>query len=313
MTMCIICHNSASSDQNNRIADGRRPRPKRTTARLARRYEFKTMLHAIHSAGRPGRRPSIYRTRGIYAWAPKAATRRTGPQGADVRSSVDAGSCADHGLPRLRGGSGGGAVVPDAQPVPPDLSAGGQRLRGLPRHEASTRSPTRRKAVATTLDAGKLDSGTGTGTVWKNQLDDTLQGAIGGRLHELPQSTDAQGSCVPEWLDAADLRERTSDHPRYEVSLRGRGGLSGPPRSRDLIDPEVGCGPPLFLRAKTRPGQVPGRRCSTRRPATPATSGSRVTRRLQDGDTIALGAPIVQNGGRWFEICPHGDAAGHRG
>ena len=36
VTMCIICHNSASSDQNNRVAMGV-TRPKRTTARLARR------------------------------------------------------------------------------------------------------------------------------------------------------------------------------------------------------------------------------------------------------------------------------------
>jgi len=37
--------------------------------------------------------------------------------------------------------------------------------------------PDQSKAVATTIDAGKIDSGSGGSAVWKNQLDDTLQGA----------------------------------------------------------------------------------------------------------------------------------------
>ena len=53
--------------------------------------------------------------------------------------------------------------------------------------------PDQDKAVATTLDAGVPDSGTGTSTVWKNQLDDTLQGASAAACTSCHQSTDAKG------------------------------------------------------------------------------------------------------------------------
>jgi hypothetical protein len=53
--------------------------------------------------------------------------------------------------------------------------------------------PDQAKAVATTIDAGKADSGTGTGTVWKNQLDDTLQGASAAACTSCHGSTDVRG------------------------------------------------------------------------------------------------------------------------
>ena len=54
--------------------------------------------------------------------------------------------------------------------------------------------PDQAKAVATTIDAGKADSGAGTtGAVWKNQLDDTLQGASAAACTSCHQTTDARG------------------------------------------------------------------------------------------------------------------------
>ena len=48
--MCIICHNSASSEQNVRVAMGV-DASEAYDGQVGQTYEFKTMLHAIHSAG----------------------------------------------------------------------------------------------------------------------------------------------------------------------------------------------------------------------------------------------------------------------
>ena len=50
VTMCIICHNSASSDQNNRVLMGV-DKSEAYDGKVGQTYELKTMLHAIHSAG----------------------------------------------------------------------------------------------------------------------------------------------------------------------------------------------------------------------------------------------------------------------
>ena len=52
--------------------------------------------------------------------------------------------------------------------------------------------PDQDKAVATTLDAGTIDAGTAR-DVWKNQLDDTLQGASAAACTSCHQTTDARG------------------------------------------------------------------------------------------------------------------------
>ena len=52
--------------------------------------------------------------------------------------------------------------------------------------------PDQAKAMATTLDAGAAP--------WQNKLDDTLQGASAAACTSCHQSTDSEGSCVPEWL-----------------------------------------------------------------------------------------------------------------
>jgi hypothetical protein len=51
--------------------------------------------------------------------------------------------------------------------------------------------PDQSKAVATTINAGTIDAGTT--NVWKNQLDDTLQGASAAACTSCHQTTDARG------------------------------------------------------------------------------------------------------------------------
>jgi OmcA/MtrC family decaheme c-type cytochrome len=186
VTTCIICHNSASSDQNNRVAMGVTA-SEAYDGRVGQAYEFKTMLHSIHSAGDETHAPfAIYRTRGIFAWAPEGVTppnwattpcEKATPTttqeyrvfGGDPALDV---SCQSHTLyhptfPRLTNDCA--ACHKDGFDLIPDQD----------------------KAVATTLDAGTVD--TGTTNVWKNQLDDTLQGASAAACTSCHQSTDAKG------------------------------------------------------------------------------------------------------------------------
>jgi OmcA/MtrC family decaheme c-type cytochrome len=192
VTMCIICHNSASSDQNNRVLMGVTA-SEAYDGKVGMTYEFKTMLHAIHSAGL-GNSPVIYRTRGIYAWVPEGTTPPNWPTGAPTcRSSIDPPAPAPMTGYRVFGSDP--AVTQSCQThnlyhptYPREVAECGAC------HVATfARIPDQAKAVATTLDAGKPDSGTGTGTVWKNQLDDTLQGASAAACTSCHSSTGSKG------------------------------------------------------------------------------------------------------------------------
>jgi OmcA/MtrC family decaheme c-type cytochrome len=159
VTMCVICHNSASSDQNNRVTMGV-DKTEAYDGRVGQTYEFKTLLHGIHTAGEQSKSLLIYRTRGIYAWAPEGVTP----------PNWDAGAAC---------GTAGGRLVYGADPA---LSVSCQ-VHNLyhptyPRefndcaacHVAGFDTMVdQTKGVATTIDAGAAP--------FNNQLDDTLQGA----------------------------------------------------------------------------------------------------------------------------------------
>jgi OmcA/MtrC family decaheme c-type cytochrome len=217
VTMCIICHNSASSEQNVRVAMG-------VTASEAydglvgQTYEFKTMLHAIHAAGGASGPFAIYRTRGIYAWAPEGLTP----------PNWTAGTKCAVASPIPPATTPAASVVLNPTTTPPagtQFSTRGNIVYGAstnadgtyptvacqphnlyhPTYPRDTKQcsgchvagfgtiPDQAKAVATTLNAGLPDSGTGTNTVWKNQLDDTLQGASAAACTSCHQTTDARG------------------------------------------------------------------------------------------------------------------------
>jgi len=191
VTMCIICHNPASSDQNNRVAMGVTA-SEAYDGKVGQTYELKSWLHALHSAGTGLSTTAIYRTRGIFAWAAEGVTPPNWPTGAPTcKSSTD----TDPTAPIT------GYTVFGADPALP-VSCQTHNLYHptYPRlwndcaacHEDGfDLIPDQGKAVATTLDAGTIDAGTT--NVWKNQLDDTLQGASAAACTSCHQTTTARG------------------------------------------------------------------------------------------------------------------------
>ncbi len=193
VTMCIICHNSASSDQNNRTLMGVTA-AEAYDGNVGKTYEFKTMLHAIHSAGSGLAPYVVYRTRGIYAWVAEGETPANWPTGpATCRSSIDAPAPAPMTGHLVFGADP--AVTQSCQThnlYHPTYPRDTKQCSGC--HVAGFGTiPDQSQAVATTIDAGKADSGTGTSTVWRNQLDDTLQGASAASCTSCHNTTDARG------------------------------------------------------------------------------------------------------------------------
>jgi len=197
VTMCIICHNSASSEQNVRVQMGVNA-SEAYDGLVGQTYEFKTMLHAIHAAGDASGTLAIYRTRGIYAWAPEGVTP---PNWAGTACAVASP------IPPATTPAASVVLNPTTPPAGTQFSTRGYIVYGAstnadgsyptvacqphtlyhPTYPRDTKQcsgchvagfstiPDQAKAVATTLNAGTVDAGTT--NVWKNQLDDSLQGA----------------------------------------------------------------------------------------------------------------------------------------
>lgn len=148
--MCILCHNSASNEQNVRTGMGV-DESEAYDGKVGETFEMKTMLHRIHSAGVDGQPPYvIYRNRGIYAFAPDESLLPnwpgTGSQtvfGSDNVQTTHNFHSADY--PRALNACS--ACHVDSLPVQPDQA----------------------KAMAATVEAGS--------DVWEDQIDDVLQGA----------------------------------------------------------------------------------------------------------------------------------------
>jgi mono/diheme cytochrome c family protein len=202
VTLCVMCHNPASSDQNNRVAMGV-VASEAYDGLVGQTYEMKTMLHRIHTAGalddddnavNPAL--SIYRTRGLYGWAVDMSMLANWP--------VDA---ADRACTKTNG-TVGNQVFGALPYVPATATAPEQNPNSCQPHSFYSPTyprlfndcaachvagsvdnlPDQSKAVATTLNAG-----TPTGTNWSNQLDDTLQGASAAACTSCHTSTDAKG------------------------------------------------------------------------------------------------------------------------
>ncbi|MFA5517115.1 MAG: hypothetical protein WDA20_12585 [Desulfuromonadales bacterium] len=145
--MCILCHNEASSEQNVRVdygvdaAEAYDGKPGQT-------YGFKSMLHAIHSAGETGEPIVFYRSRGIYAWAADESVLPNWP-GTGAQVIYGSTESQTHNFHR-----------PTYPRALNDCAAC---------HKPGTEAlPDQTRAVATTVDAGL--------SPWENQLDDTLKG-----------------------------------------------------------------------------------------------------------------------------------------
>ena len=80
VTMCIICHNSASSDQNNRTLMGANA-SEAYDGKVGQTNEPKTTPHAIHSAGLGLATTTSIGPAASMPGHPKGRRRRTGPPG----------------------------------------------------------------------------------------------------------------------------------------------------------------------------------------------------------------------------------------
>lgn len=154
--LCVMCHNEASSDQNNRVAMGVTA-SEAYDGKAGQSYGFKSMLHAVHASGEAGQKPLvIYRTRGIYAFGPDAAQIPNW-----VTSPID----------KILVYGGDPAVAAAMQPHNFLTAHYPRNLNDCSACHPSTfsRISDQSKAVATTVNAGAAP--------WDNQLDDTLMGA----------------------------------------------------------------------------------------------------------------------------------------
>ncbi|TLM65283.1 MAG: hypothetical protein FDZ69_10570 [Deltaproteobacteria bacterium] len=66
--LCIICHNEASSEQNVRLLDGV-DQNEAYDKKPGQTYGFKSLLHAVHSAGHNEAITMVHRTNGNYVWS----------------------------------------------------------------------------------------------------------------------------------------------------------------------------------------------------------------------------------------------------
>jgi len=165
--MCLVCHNSASNEQQVRVEMGV-DASEAYDGKVGETFEMKTMLHRIHSAGEEGSPPYlVYRGRGIYAFAPD----RSGlPNWPGEGEQVVFGSDFDNdGNP--------GEFVTNHNFHAPTYPRGIYDCAAC--HPATFASviPDQTKAMATTTDAGNEACEPGTECDWSDQLDDTLQGA----------------------------------------------------------------------------------------------------------------------------------------
>jgi OmcA/MtrC family decaheme c-type cytochrome len=183
VNLCTMCHNSASNEKNVRVGIGV-DKSESYDGLVGQTFEFKSMLHAIHSSGRAGQNPIvIYRSNGIYAWAPDRSLLRNWP---GEGSKPVFGSADANGNPVTRTHYYYKPTFPRALN---DCAVCHAESFGRSGTSASNYKynyiPDQARAVATTLDAG--------GTTWNNQLDDVLQGASAAACTSCHQSTATKG------------------------------------------------------------------------------------------------------------------------
>jgi hypothetical protein len=70
--LCVMCHNPASSEQQNRVNMGV-DATEAYDGKVGQTYDMRTMVHAIHSAGESGALLVYYRSNGIYLFGPSNA------------------------------------------------------------------------------------------------------------------------------------------------------------------------------------------------------------------------------------------------
>lgn len=159
--LCVMCHNEASSDKDNRteffgITDSTKLYDNKPGGQT---YGFKTMLHRIHASGSAvgGNNPYvIYRTRGIYGFALNESVLLNWPGTGTQTVNGATATEKNKGVLTMTHNFVTAHYPRPLQDCAACHASGFSKIA----------DPT--KAVATTFDAGVAP--------WDNQLDDKLQG-----------------------------------------------------------------------------------------------------------------------------------------
>ncbi|ALC15480.1 putative multiheme cytochrome c [Desulfuromonas soudanensis] len=173
--LCVMCHNEASSEQNVREGYGV-DASEAYDGKSGQTYGFKSMLHAFHASGEATKPIVVYRTRGIYAFAP---TRDMLPNWPGEGSQAIFGSDDGTGAPVMQTHNFATAHYP-------------RNLNDCSACHTSSFSavPDQTKAIATTVYAGAAP--------WDNQLDDALQGPAAAACLNCHQSAAAMSHAYKE-------------------------------------------------------------------------------------------------------------------
>ena len=161
--LCVMCHNPASNEQNVRHNEGVTA-AEAYDGKAGETYEFKSMLHAVHSAGETGAIFMSYRTNGIYVWANEDTVIPNWPgTGAQV---IYGANNATTGAPITR-------THNLHHPTYPKQLTNCAACH-TPGSEALVDAT---QSMATTVTASPQAPTPATGSWWANQKDDVLRGA----------------------------------------------------------------------------------------------------------------------------------------
>jgi OmcA/MtrC family decaheme c-type cytochrome len=101
--LCVICHNPSAADKNNRLdrfqivnADGTVNTDATYDGKNNETYDMRTMIHAIHGISKREKPWTVYRSRGIYAFANPETALPTGwpADGMTIYGSTNASTIA---------------------------------------------------------------------------------------------------------------------------------------------------------------------------------------------------------------------------
>lgn len=170
--MCVMCHNEASSEQNVRLLDGVDV-TEAYDGQAGQTYGFKSLLHAVHSAGETGKITMVYRTNGVYVWTAQGVTPPNWP------TLNTSGTPLKSGEPAIVFGSNNVTRNHNLHAPTYPRSLNDCAACHKP---GTTRAPNQAMAVATTINAGTVGLSTATPPTAANAIngignDDTLQGA----------------------------------------------------------------------------------------------------------------------------------------
>jgi OmcA/MtrC family decaheme c-type cytochrome len=201
---CVICHNPAGNEKNVRMGMGI-DASNSHDGKSGETFDFRYMLHAIHSSGRTGGNLVYYRSNAVYGWGEKAnlrnwptdATEKIVCNNGTVYYKVP-GSSASGIVPQVVDEPGAACNTATSGSNPAPASTDGtwrpynyhkvtypQPLYSCDAchvNDSHKELPNATRSVAVTVDPGAVP--------WSNQLDDVLMGPIAATCMSCHQSGD---------------------------------------------------------------------------------------------------------------------------